>query len=514
MMGDFYGAFTTDAATGRESFDPARSFDSMNNADPEEMRQILASIADEERRVQEALGQNTPGSTGENVTVDVDPGSLEVLTGTRRTQTSRVEDENGNVISTTNSNLSFLELAQKNSSHFSSADESGSEHAANNNMGAYNAFHQMSLQAAQQAAALPPGPEREAAEQRALAMQASGQHFLTDRFSSGHQFDKGQMIENNRDNVGGETMANIKAKIFHEEAAHNPNGQTVSNAAGESWQTFDDQQWANRENAENRERVARATTASYGDLNAVLSGQRTADDVMAQGSSARQHMPVFDAANNERVQREAMEMSELEALTHEDIVENIPGTLYGAGARLWGQGKNFAEDVWNANKLFARDVADTVGQGASDAWDWTKETAGDAADTVGQGASDAWDWTKETAGDVADTVGQGASDAWDWTTNTAADVADTASQGASDAWDWTTNTASDVADTVSQDAGAAWDWTKNTASDAVDTVSQGASDAVDWTADTAGAVADTVSQGASDAWDAVASVLPSLPSLW
>lgn len=102
----------------------------MQNADPEEMRRILGDVRSEQAGVQAAItsgGEATPTA----------PATLEAETVARHQRT----DANG-----TTTGYSFL-LAQLNTNHFSTEDESGTD----NNLGAYGAFHTMAAQAAQRA---------------------------------------------------------------------------------------------------------------------------------------------------------------------------------------------------------------------------------------------------------------------------------------------------------------------------------------------------------------------------
>lgn len=341
MMGDFYGAYTR-GQDGREHFDPMASFNAMDNADPEEMRALIARIRQERESVQNSLETGAPFEHTENA-------ELESLTNGRRLQT----DENG-----TTTGYSLMDLAQKNSNHFNTQDESGTD----NNMGAYAAFHAQAMQAAQHAAGLPPGPERERAEQRALALEASSQHFLTDRFSAGHQFDKAQMVEEN----GGGMIANLRARTIHNQL--DENGAMLQDGEGNRWRALGDSHWADDANAENRARAAQTSLGSYGDITDILSGRRAADEMLADpAATAHQTAPVFDEAENRRLQEHAKGLS----------VPGMLGDNVGEIALLPTMAETWAK----------QNVVHPVVDGATAAWNWAGQRANDVAD----GASRAWD---------------------------------------------------------------------------------------------------------------------------
>ncbi|MCA9673671.1 MAG: DUF4157 domain-containing protein, partial [Myxococcales bacterium] len=364
MMGDFYGAYTQ-GEDGAEHFDPAASFAAMDNADPEEMQRILGFVQQEQDGV-------TAARAGGPDFEPTDATTLERLTLGRHQHT----DENG-----TTTGYSLLELAERNTNHFNTADESGTD----NNMGAYGAFHEMAMQAAEQVATLPPGPERDAAQQRALALEASSMHFMTDRFAGGHQFDKQQLMDEN----GNGKIANARAHIVHNEL--NENGATVHNAAGEEWTALGDGHWAEEGNAENRVHTAEAVSASYGDINAIMNGDASAADFASPTATAHQSVPEWDPELNDRTMARAADQGPLDIIAAESDNISILPTV--------------------ADRAIRNNVIHPIEDAASAAWDWTTDTASSVGHAVADGASRAWDATTGAA-----------SAAWDWTTDTASSV--------------------------------------------------------------------------------------------
>ncbi|MCE9580591.1 MAG: DUF4157 domain-containing protein [Deltaproteobacteria bacterium] len=511
MMGDFYGAYTR-GQDGQQHFDPAASFNAMQNADPEEMQRILAHVRTEQANVRGAIAS---GGTAEPTA----PADLEAATVARHQRT----DANG-----TTTGYSFLELAQLNTNHFSTANETGTD----NNMGAYGAFHSMAAQAAQEAHDLPPGPARDAAEQRALALEASSQHFMTDRFASGHQFDKQQLMDAN----GNGTEANIRASVVHNEMnaggiGGGTDGITLHNGA-DSWQSYGDGQFANPNNAGNRTRIGQAVSASYGDIDSILSGDSTAADMRDPLATAHRVTPQYDPTINAAAQQRAHDASWGDIAEAESSQIPLAGPYIERGLRnnilhpvedwaseKWNQATNLAGRAWDATTGAANTAWDattgaahTIADGASRAWnattdaggralDWGARTATDAAHTVEDGASRAWtattdaggralDWGARTATNAAHTVEDGASRAWNATTRAASSAADTVTTGAANAWNATTTA-------VSNGASRAWDATTGAATSAANTVASGANTAWNATTSAASTAAGAVSNGAS-----------------
>lgn len=427
MMGDFYGAFDRDSH-GREHFNCQKSFDEMQNGDPQEMARILQAIHRERDGVTKAIGEGgKPGGF-----VPTDPGELEKLTARRRTQT----DAEG-----TTTGYSFLDLAQRNINHFNTRSDTG----ADNNLGAYEEFHKMALAAAQ-------AGDRETAS----ALEASAEHFLTDRFAGGHQFDKQRVMDSaHKGALGG----NIVARILHNE--HNEGGAAVQNAQGEHWTALGDGHWPEAANAENRYHTAKAVAGSYGELDTVLKGQRQSADVEQAGFQAKRAAPVWEQSQQDIDEATSRNLSWSDIAKKE--VSEAPGAAGGAATRQWGKAQNFAGDKWDGAKH-------SVGQ----AYDQSKRKVGDTWDGAKQRAGEGYDWSKQKAGAAWDATKEVGSEAWDGTKalgqaglelgqqavgkarRTAADAWDGARTTAGEAWEGTRMVANDIGKGAQSTARAGW----------------------------------------------------------
>lgn len=354
MMGDLYGKF--DPKTGQ--FDPKASFDQMNNADPKEMAKLVQLIDDEAK----------PGAKL------TDASEFEKATRNRR------DDAEGY------KGLSYLELAKKNNSHFSAPDAKGTD----NNMGAYSAFHKMALDAAQKG-------DMETAK----ALEASGDHYLTDRFSAGHNFEKdGALKASGHDPTG--VLANMAVKTAHDD--FNKVGTDVSNGTGPSWRAYGDGHWDDPNNAPNRQHTAAAVAGSWGELANVGAGNSSAADMEKNGYGALQNVPQFDPKNQERAEAVARNTS------IPDILMN-----YGSSAPDAIKGALWREEGKVENNL-------------GDAWDWTKHRAGDAWHAGGE----AVDWTEHKAVQAAGAV----EDAASWTGHKVASGVSAGVDAVEDAGSW------------------------------------------------------------------------------
>lgn len=409
LMGDLYGRFDKQG-----HFDPSASFDQLNHGDPKEMRKLLGLLSRED--------------AGEKI----EASDWEGATRNRR-----------------GSDGSYLELAQRNNSHFSAANTAGTD----NNMGAYSDFHQMALEAAQRGDM-----------NTARALEASSMHYLTDRHSAGHNLDKDAVMKASGRSSGG-VLANMAVKTAHDDM--NNNGTTVADASGHSWRAFGDGQWESEGNRENRQRTAQSVYTSWNELTQVGAGGQSAADLEKRGFGALGTVPQWDQQREEGAEAVARNTS-------------IPGMLWDYGGDLPDAA------LGKAKRYFGKYIENPVG----DAWDWTKKKAGQAWDWTTEKAGDAWDWTKDKAGRAANWVGEKASGAWDWTKQTARDSAQWVGEKASDAWDWTKSTASDAGNWVSDKAHGAWDaagdaanWVGNKASNAAHAVGEKASSAANWVGD-------------------------------
>ncbi len=405
LMGDLYGRF--DKKTGQ--LDPSASFAQLNNADPKEMNKLLGLLSREDK--------------GEKI----EASDWEGATRNRRDKQDGM-DRDG----------SYLELAQRNDSHFSAANNSGTD----NNLGTYAAFHQMALEAAAKGDI-----------NTARAMEASSMHYLTDRHSAGHNFDKSDVMDASGRDPGG-VLANMAVKTAHDDL--NKNGTTVSNAAGEEWEAYGDGHWEDKANEGNRQRTAQSVYGSWNELNQAATGAQSPADLEKAGYSAFGNAPQFDQQRQKGAEGMARNTT-------------IPEMLWNYGSELPDAA------LGKAKRAFGKYIENPI----SDAWDWTKDKAGQAANWIGDTASGAWDWTQEKAGQAVDWAGEKAGDAWDWTKQTASDAGDWVSDKAQGAW----NAAGDAADWAGNKAGEAKDWASDKASDAVDWAGDKASSAANYVED-------------------------------
>lgn len=352
MMGDLYARFAK-GADGKEHFDPSGSFAEMNTADPKEMSKLI-SLIDKE------------ASTGKIT----DSSDWEAATRHRR-------GDDG----------SYLEIAKKNNSHFSAPTADGTD----NNMGAYSAFHKMALEAAQNGDM-----------EQARALEASGDHFLTDRFSAGHNFEKNGVMKASGHDADG-ILANMAVKTAHDDM--NANGIDVhdSNPADPHWTAYGDGKFASAGNAENAKRTKDAVAGSWNELAEVQSGKESAANIEKSGFGAMGAVPQYDIKNQERAEAVARHTS-------------IPGLIWD----YKGEGIGAAEgSLWREEGK----ISNSLGDG----WDWTKKkagqawhAAGDAASWAGHEASQGAQWVGHEAsqgvhavGEAGSWVGHKAEEAWD-----------------------------------------------------------------------------------------------------
>jgi Domain of unknown function (DUF4157) len=262
LMGDFYGSFD------QHGFNAENSFELMNRADPTEMRRLIAamrhdaSVREARARGDEHLGEPTSSNEYEEIT----------------------EGRNGNPQGvshgSTRGGLSFMQLADRNSNHFSSAQSTGND----NNIGTYQQFHTMALEAAQQGD-----------QNRARALEASAMHYLTDRFSAGHNFNKDEAMEQSgRSGLLVDTRNNAGVLAVHD--LFNEQGISMENHLGNHWNGFGDNHWHDTMNEPNRQHTSEAVYASYRELSGVLSGENSSTDVARHGYSALEVIPAFNPA--------------------------------------------------------------------------------------------------------------------------------------------------------------------------------------------------------------------------
>ena len=365
LMGDFYGKFKVDA-NGKRMFDPSGSMDMMMRKDNrDEMEQILNHVREERR-----TGKAEPNLAYEKITEH------------------RKKDNEP----------TFLDLASMNESHFSSDSAAGHD----NNMSTYAWFHQKALEEAAKGDKADPNLMR--------AYEAGSMHYLVDRHSAGHAFDKVEVMEAWRKNhpylsmVSDNILPNLAAKVVHDEwnsGGSDGKGIGVHNSTGK-WQEYGDDHWDNPEdhdrNAESRRRTSESIYSSYGELNDVRNGKRSPQD-------AQKHYAVSDTVPqwDPGLERNAEDRTKdlglgtlLGKLVNLDNIGILGHTVWGGakdlGHKVWDGAKDLGHKVWDG----AKDVGHTVWGGAKDLGHKVWDGAKDVGHTVWGGAKDlghkAWDW--------------------------------------------------------------------------------------------------------------------------
>jgi len=439
MMGDFYGVFEKDKKDPKkEHFDPVKSFEALNNADPKEMARILECVRKEKTDVRADIDNKTKSYE------PTEAGKLDAITGGRLT-----------------------DLAKKNSAHFSSAgDETIDGHLADNNMGAYSILHQQALQEAAKGTA--------ESKEKARALEASAMHFLADRHASGHAIDKDKAVAASGHGDG--LIGNGVARIIHNE--YNDKGIDAEDASGDHWHAMGDSHWGEKENKENRFHTAKSVYGSYNELESVLDGKKTPQQVKKDGYAAKQTVPKFDQDRQDEAERRAKEL--------------------GTGSVIKENAGELASYVWNYGAQKVKDGFGYVKDKAVGAYDWGKEKLHNGVDWATQKAGDAYDWGK-------DKVNQGV----DWTKKKAGDVYDWGAEKLHNGVDWATQKAGQVWDGTKDLAGKAWDGTKHLAGQAWDGTKQVAGQAWEGTKNVAGQAWDGTKHVAGQAWDGTKNVAKS-----
>jgi len=410
MMGDFYGAFNEDG-----TFNPEKSFEALNDPNnAKEMKAILGRIHAEEESVKKA-------KAGDGTFQAASAKDLEELTLNRK----KKPDKDGTL-----SGLSMLELAERNNSHFNKKDSSGTD----NNMGAYESFHMMALEAA-----------KSGNENLARAYEASAMHFLTDRHAGGHQFDKAGVQQAYKDGGAihplltavspaletydavrnGDTMSQAATHIVHDH--FNESGVNVKNAAGDDpWLAKGDKHWADKDNATNRFQTAKSVYSSYSELEDVLARKRSPEDVKNDGFKAGQTVPQFSEANQKKAEEMASKLTVVDVVKEEK--ENL-GILGPFLKRKLVNAKNWVGDKWDGAKEWAGEKWNAGKEWAGDKWDGAKEWAGEKWNAGKEWAGDKWNSAKEIGGQAVDYGKEKLGNAWSGAKNVAAKGKETLKSG-------------------------------------------------------------------------------------
>jgi len=319
MMGDFYGIFDKNG-----DFNAEASFEQMWNGNPDDMQALLA-LLDKEKG-------------GEEIAPDE---WSKALKNRKAEGDLSYTDKNGQQQS--HQQLGYLDLASRNSNHFSTKNTAGTD----NNLGAYSAFHQMALEEAQTQSGLA-GDAQDVNRLRAL--ESCGMHYLTDRHASGHTFDKDGVMQASgyMDNqwtwtgpalaidaaMGKGSTANLFVKAVHDD--WNAQGIQVDNTKGESWLAQGDGHWFDGTNGENRDRTAQSVVTSFAEVQSVLDGGSTAADAKQKGYGAFDTVPAWSDKRQKQAEQSAADK------TFAGVAAN-QGAHYGQlyGGRALENQKNF-----------------------------------------------------------------------------------------------------------------------------------------------------------------------------
>ena len=415
MMGDFYGAFDK-GKDGKDHFNPAKSFEAMNNADPEEMKQILARIKREKDDIEKA--KDGKGEFKATPTSEFDQ-----VTENRKVTT----DKDG-----TTTGYNFLELAKRNANHFNKQDTTGFD----NNMGSYDEFHRMALEAA-----------AKGDENRARGLEASAQHFLTDRFSAGHQFDKDKIIEAG----GGGTGGQIMTRFVHNQL--DKSGVKMTDGSGASWDGRGDEHWGDKENKENRKHAAQATYQSYSELEDVLSKKKKPEEAL-KGSKVSGMVPQWSPDNEKRAEESAKMKGMDDPVAFAKFLKNEGGDMLDEKTHEF---KKWAGDKWDGAKDWLGDKWQKASSWLGNKWDGAKEWASEKWEGAKDWAGEKWQGAKDWAGDKWQRAKNSASNAVDWGKEKAGE----AKQWAGEKWQGAKDTASDAAEWGKEKAGEAKQWAGN-----------------------------------------------------
>jgi hypothetical protein len=273
LGGDFYGMVDrpiNEGATPAERLQRFQAaFDSLavSSAAKAEAPQILAVMQKEIDAVRQAIKDGKPAHEAYDALGDTLSEEWNTLTG------------GGSFVSALFPLGRYLKLAANNADHFAEWARL-----------AYIAGHTAALQTAAAAGAT----EDQQQLERAYAMNAFADHYLTDLFSSGHlRVPRKAMAAV----VTPSDLGSLLTRFMHDEDSRF--GLKVRNAQGEQWRAYGDKRYFESSDADNRRLVNQAVQASADEVFAAyLSGNVPAPTTFA----ALQRLPdltaVLDSGNN------------------------------------------------------------------------------------------------------------------------------------------------------------------------------------------------------------------------
>jgi hypothetical protein len=221
LGGDFYGDPDRPISDGATPADrQARFTDSYNSlavqpSSESEAMQILAVMKIEIDAVNKAIDAGLPASSAYKQLGDSLSEQWNRITG------------GGSIVSPWIPMGRYLKLAATNWDHFSQCA-----------VLAYTAGHAVALLAAVAARSLSDPKQQQTALQRAYAMNAFADHFLTDLFSSGHMRSPRKQLN---DTVTPASAGGLLTRYMHDEDS--ANGLFVSNQRGNQWKAYGDKRY-------------------------------------------------------------------------------------------------------------------------------------------------------------------------------------------------------------------------------------------------------------------------------
>jgi hypothetical protein len=141
----------------------------------------------------------------------------------------------------------------------------------------YLAGHVLAQQTAITASKTPPGDERKVLLQRAYAINAFADHFLTDLFAAGHMRTPRRALFQIAWTYPTQVFSGLLAQRMHDE--DNKFGLWVENRVGDRWVAYGDKRFRDRVNAGNRKVVKKAVQCSMDEVwGAFSTGSIRSDD--------------------------------------------------------------------------------------------------------------------------------------------------------------------------------------------------------------------------------------------
>jgi len=221
LGGDFYGIPDKPISDGSTLADRQQRFTNaynslaQNPASKSEAMQILAVMQIEINAVNAAINKGEPASS-----------AYKKLGDTLSEQWNRITG-GGSIVSPWIPMGRYLKLAATNWDHFSQCA-----------VLAYTAGHSLALQAAVAAGQMGDKQKQGIALQRAYAMNAFADHFLTDLFSSGHMRSPRKQLN---DTVTPASAGGLLTRYMHDEDS--ANGLYVQNMRGNQWKAYGDKRY-------------------------------------------------------------------------------------------------------------------------------------------------------------------------------------------------------------------------------------------------------------------------------